>query len=77
MKYALKVVFLSLFSSSVLATGTHSHDHNDMMYNVGKPGKGTPDRVISVSMKDSMRFDFSPELGALKDGEIIEFSRPQ
>ena len=64
---------MSLFSSTVLATGTHSHDHNDMMYSVGKPGKGTPDRVITVSMQDSMRFDFSPELTTLKDGEIVEF----
>ena len=73
MKQVLKVVVLSLFSSAVLASGTHSHDHSDVMHSVGKVGKGTPDRVITVSMQDSMRFEFSPELGALKDGETIEF----
>ena len=73
MKNVLKVVVLSLFSSAVLATGTHSHDHDDMMYSVCKPGQGTPDRVIEVSMQDSMRFEFSPDLASLKDGETIEF----
>ena len=73
MKYLLTVVVLSLFSSTVLASGTHTHSHDEMMYSVGKPGKDTPDRVIEVSMQDSMRFKFSPELNSLKDGEIIEF----
>jgi len=73
MKHVFKVVVLSLFSSSVMAGGTHSHGHEGMKYSVGEPGKGTPDRVISVSMQDSMRFGFAPELGALKDGETVEF----
>jgi len=73
MKRLIKVVVLSIFSSAVLASGTHSHSHDDMMYSVGKPGKGTPNRVIEVSMQDSMRFEFSPELDSLKDGETIEF----
>lgn len=73
MKHLLKVVVLSLFSSTVLASGTHSDSHDHMKYSVGKPGKGTPNRVISVSMQDSMRYDFSPDLASLKDGETIEF----
>ncbi len=73
MKHVFKVVILSLFSSTVLAGGTHSHGHETMKYSVGEPGKGMPDRVISVSMQDSMRFGFAPDLGALKSGETIEF----
>ena len=73
MKHVFTVVVLSLFSSAVLASGTHSHSHESMQYSVGEPGKRSPDRVISVSMQDSMRFEFAPELGSLKDGETIEF----
>lgn len=55
-----------------MASGTHSHDH--MKYSVGNPGEGTPDRRISVSMQDTMRFMFEPDLGELKEGETIEFT---
>jgi uncharacterized cupredoxin-like copper-binding protein len=71
MKYVIKAVLLGLFSSSLMAGGTQSHGH--MKYSVGEPGKGTPDRKVSVSMKDSMRFVFNPELGVLRNGETIEF----
>jgi len=73
MKQVFKIVLMSLFSSSVIAGGTHSHGHENTKYSVGEPGKGSPNRVISVSMQDTMRFEFSPELGSLKDGETIEF----
>jgi len=73
MKYLSKVVILSLISSAVLASGTHSDSHGHMKYSVGEPGGGAPDRVISVSMQDSMRYEFSPDLVSLKDGETIEF----
>ena len=73
MKYVIKAVLLGLFSSTLMAGGTHSHGHGDMKFSVGEPGKGTPERVISVSMQDSMRFVFKPELGELKQGETIEF----
>jgi uncharacterized cupredoxin-like copper-binding protein len=73
MKHLAKILFLGLFSSTLMASGTHSHSHDNMKYSVGEPGKGTPDRIISVSMRDTMRFDFVPELGALKQGETIEF----
>jgi len=73
MKYLSKVVICSLISSAALASGTHSDSHGHMKYSVGEPGGGTPDRVISVSMQDSMRYEFSPDLASLKDGETIEF----
>ena len=73
MKNVFKVVVLSLFSSTVLASGTHSHSHENAKYSVGEPGKGSPDLVIAVSMRDSMRFEFAPELGSLNDGDTIEF----
>jgi uncharacterized cupredoxin-like copper-binding protein len=45
-----------------------------MKFSVGKPGKGIPDRSISVSMRDTMRFVFDPDRGELKHGETIEFN---
>lgn len=74
MKYLAKLLLLGLFSSTLMATGTHSHSHGSMKYSVGEPGKGTPDRIISVSMQDTMRFVFDPDLGELKNGETIEFN---
>ena len=73
MKHVTKAVILGLFSSTLMASGTHSHSHDSMKFSVGEPGKGTPDRIISVSMQDSMRFVFAPDLGELKQGETIEF----
>jgi uncharacterized cupredoxin-like copper-binding protein len=73
MKHVTKAVILGLFSSTLMAGGTHSHSHDNMKFSVGEPGKGTPDRIISVSMQDTMRFDFAPELGELQQGETIEF----
>jgi uncharacterized cupredoxin-like copper-binding protein len=73
MKYVTKAVLLGLFSSTLMAGGTHSHSHDNMKFSVGELGKGTPDRIISVSMQDTMRFDFAPNLGELKQGETIEF----
>jgi len=69
----IKVVLLGLFSSALMASGTHNHSHGDMKFSVGEPGKGTPDRVISVSMLDSMRFVFTPVLGEIRQGETVEF----
>lgn len=57
-----------------MASGTHDHSHGEMKFSVGEPGKGKPDRRISVSMQDTMRFVFEPALGELKNGEIIEFN---
>jgi uncharacterized cupredoxin-like copper-binding protein len=56
-----------------MASGTHTHSHDEAKYSVGEPGKGNPDRIISVSMRDTMRFVFEPELGELRQGETIEF----
>jgi uncharacterized cupredoxin-like copper-binding protein len=57
-----------------MASGTHDHSHDNMKFSVGEPGKGIPDRSISVSMQDTMRFVFEPVLGELKNGETIEFN---
>jgi len=44
-----------------------------MKYSVGEPGIGTPDRQISVSMQDTMRYKFTPDLISLYEDETIEF----
>jgi uncharacterized cupredoxin-like copper-binding protein len=56
-----------------MASGTHSHSHDKIKYSVGEPGKGTPDRRITVSMQDTMRYIFEPDLVSLKQDETIEF----
>lgn len=73
MKYVIKILLLSLVSSTIMASGTHSHSHDKMKYSVGEPGKGTPDRRITVSMQDTMRYIFEPDLVSLKQDETIEF----
>ena len=73
MKYVIKILLLSLVSSPIMAGGTHSHSHDKMKYSVGDPGKGTPDRRILVSMQDTMRYIFAPDLVSLKQDETIEF----
>jgi len=73
MKFVTATIVLALFSSTLMASGTHTHSHDEAKYSVGEPGKGKPDRVITVSMRDTMRFVFEPHLGKLKHGEIIEF----
>jgi uncharacterized cupredoxin-like copper-binding protein len=74
MKFATGAIILALFSSTLMASGTHDHSHGNAKYSVGEPGKGTPDRTISVSMQDTMRFVFDPDLDELKNGETIEFT---
>jgi uncharacterized cupredoxin-like copper-binding protein len=73
MKFVTRTIVLALFSSTLMAGGTHSHGHDNMKFSVGEPGKGSPDRSISVSMRDTMRFIFEPRLGDLRHGETIEF----
>jgi len=72
-KYVIKILLLSLVSSTIMASGTHSHSHDKIKYSVGEPGKGTPDRRITVSMQDTMRYIFEPDLVSLKQDETIEF----
>lgn len=73
MKFVVSTIALALISSTLMASGTHSDSHDDSKFSVGKPAKGTPDRTISVSMRDTMEFVFEPELGELKHGETIRF----
>ena len=74
MKFITETIALVLFSSSLMAAGTHSHGHDGTKYSVGEPGKGVPDRSIAVSMRDTMRFVLEPDLGEIKHGETIEFN---
>lgn len=64
---------LLLFPALVFAGGTHDHSHGHETYSVGAPGTGEPDRRVTVSMRDSMRFVFEPQLRTLQHGETIEF----
>ena len=73
MKLVTATIALALFSSTLMASGTHSHSHEVSSHGVGVPGKGAPDRIVSVSMQDTMKFVFSPEMGELNNGETIEF----
>ncbi len=73
MKCVTRSIVLALFSSSLMAGGTDDHSHGNMKFSVGEPGKGIPDRSISVSMRDTMRFVFEPALGELRHGETIGF----
>jgi uncharacterized cupredoxin-like copper-binding protein len=74
MKFVTATIVMALFSSTLMASGTHSHSHDNAKYSVGEPGKGNPDRIITVSMQDTMRFVFDPVLGELKHDETIEFN---
>ena len=64
-----------LFPLPVFAVGTHDggHGHGAKEFSVGQPADGNPDRVIAVSMQDTMRFEFDPGFADLHDGEVIRF----
>lgn len=79
MKNFIYIVSLILVSSQGFAAGSgdhshkHEHGHTGNMFAVGEPVNGNVDRTVSVSMLDSMRFEFSPRLDKLKNGESIRF----
>ncbi len=73
MKIKFFILPFLIFPALALAAGSDDHSHGHDTYSVGMPGKGKPDRRISVSMRDSMRFVFEPVLRSLKHGETIEF----
>ena len=73
MKLKYYLIFTIIMPTLVIASGTHKHSHDAESFSVGEPGKGKPDRQIKVSMLDTMRFVFEPELKSLKQGETIEF----
>ena len=66
-------------SAYVIASGIsdHSHDadhdHDGAKFTVGDPADGGADRVITVSMIDTMRFEFTPAFDEIHDDEVIEF----
>jgi len=73
MKLKHYLIFMVFMPTFVIASGTHKHSHDGEKFSVGEPGNGTPDRRIVVSMRDTMRFAFEPELNSLRHGETIEF----
>lgn len=75
MKKLIAIFSLSLASAAVFAGGTddHAHGHGKAGFAVGEPTGDTPDRVFEVSMRDTMRFVFRPDLEELHDGEVIRF----
>jgi len=73
MKLKYYLIFTIFMPTLAIASGTHKHSHDAESFSVGEPGKGKPDRQIKVSMLDTMRFVFEPELKSLKHGETIEF----
>ena len=58
----------ALLCPPAFAAGTHDHGH---AYSVCAPSSDEPDRVFSVSMRDTMRFVFDPEFTELHAGEVI------
>ena len=78
MKYLVTFFFLTFTSAQVLAAGSsdhsHGHDHGHAEFAVGGPAKGEPDRVIEVSMVDTMRFVFDPAFDSLYTGEVVRFN---
>lgn len=78
MKYLITLILLSFSTTPVFASGSddhsHAHDHGKADYAVGKPHSGKPDRVIDVSMRDSMDYVFEPEFHRLSAGEVIRFN---
>ena len=76
MKHMVKLVLLSIAftSTSLLAAGSGDHSHGAADFAVGEPARGKqPDRVIEVSMRDSMEFVFDPEFHTLHAGEVVRF----
>ena len=69
----IMTVFLILLSPGVNAAGTHGHGHGEHKFSVGEPASGKPDRIYEVSMRDTMRFVFSPDFNELHDGDVIRF----
>lgn len=76
MKKLLTILAFTFTSTSILAGGTHgdSHGHGQTKFSVGVPANGKPDRIFEVSMRDNMRFVFTPEFENLYDGEVIRFN---
>lgn len=70
MKYVPHLTLVTLLSTSVaIAGGTHDNPK----FAVGEPATGIPDRIVQVSMHDTMRFKFGPGLESLRDGEVVKF----
>ena len=74
MHKVLTSIALIIASPTLFAGGTHDHGHGTAEFSVGQPAAGAPDWIIDVSMRDTMRFVFSPEFDNLHDGEVIRLN---
>ena len=73
MKLKYYLIIMIFMPSFVIAGGTHEHGHGEGMFSVGEPADKVRDSRIKVSMRDTMRFVFKPEISSLRHGETIEF----
>lgn len=46
----------------------------DPQSSVGELTTDTPDRIINVTLNDTMKIHFEPEIGVIKDKEVIQFN---
>jgi uncharacterized cupredoxin-like copper-binding protein len=64
------LLFALLFSISLNAWC----NSGDPQSSVGELTKDTPDRTINVTLNDTMKIHFEPEVGVIKDKEVIQFN---
>ncbi|MFA6038118.1 MAG: multicopper oxidase domain-containing protein [Legionellales bacterium] len=70
-KAKLPCLFIALlFSISLNAWCSPSDPHSS----VGELTTDTPDRIINVTLNDTMKIQFEPEIGVIKDKEVIQFN---
>ena len=76
MRHFLHFLLIALFSITT-AAADESASHGTKgghQFAVGEPAKGKADKTVRVSMRDNMRFVFTPQLESLHHGEVVRFS---
>lgn len=74
MKLKHYLIFLILMPTFAIANGTQKQGHNGEKFNIALPGDRSPECRIAVSMRDTLRLVFEPELMLPRHGESIEFA---
>lgn len=81
----LIATILLISTNPAFAAGSHEGGHghsnsdqhghsNEHASPIGSPASANPEnRQITVQLKDSMRFEFEPELTSLKEGQTVTF----
>lgn len=74
--FAKKKIKLSCLSISLLyfISLTVWSNSNGAPSTVGELTTAAPDRTINVTLNDTMKINFEPEIGAIKDNEVIQFN---